>query len=111
MFTMDFDVEKYLNNLPDDIKEIHLNNMGLKELPDLSRFKNLEVLMCSNNELTFLPELNENLLELWCSNNKLKDLPKLGEKLRYLSCYNNEFEDIPKLNKFLTFVKWFGKSV
>ena len=33
----------------------------LKYLPDLSRFKNLQELDCSNNQLIFLPKLNENL--------------------------------------------------
>lgn len=33
----------YLKNLPDDTIQINISNRNLKELPDLSRFKKLEI--------------------------------------------------------------------
>ena len=54
-------------------------------MPNLSRFKNLRYLHCSNNNLTSLPKLNETLIELWCDNNKLISLPKLNTKLKSIT--------------------------
>ena len=73
-----FDIETYLNSLPDDTTEIDVSTKGLTYLPDLSRFKNLIKLRCSNNQLTSFPPLNENLEFLNCSKNKFTSLPPLN---------------------------------
>ena len=56
-----FNIEKYINSLPDDIQIIDLSERQLTYLPDLSRFKQLKQLNCSYNKLTSLPDLNKNL--------------------------------------------------
>ena len=86
---MSFDIIEYLNKLPLDTKRINVSNKQLIYLPNLSRFKNLQYLDCSNNHLTTLPELNDNLLVLNCENNKLVVLPKLNNKLQELNCKLN----------------------
>jgi len=48
---MPFDIETYLNSLPDDTKHIDLSKRGLTYLPDLFRFTFLKYLNCSYNEL------------------------------------------------------------
>jgi len=53
-----FNVEEYLNSLPDTITEINLSQKGITYIPDLSRFKNLEGLYCNWNNLTSLPKIN-----------------------------------------------------
>ena len=88
-----FNIEDYLNSLPEDTTKINVSNKNLTYLPDLSRFKNLQQLYCNDNKLTSLPPLNENLLYLHCSNNKLTSLPQLNENLEELYCNNN----IPKI--------------
>ena len=50
---------EYLHSLPEDTKEIDVSDKGIKNL-DVTRFKNLKKLSCSNNRLTSL-QLNENL--------------------------------------------------
>jgi hypothetical protein len=39
---MDFDIENYLNSLPENIEEIDVSGKNLKYLPDLLRFKKLK---------------------------------------------------------------------
>ena len=95
---MQFDINTYLNSLPDDTTVINVSNKGLKNLPDLSRFKNLIKLYCSNNQLTSLPPLNKNLKILYCDINFLTSLPPLNENLKYLYCSNNELTSLPPLN-------------
>ena len=98
---MQFDINTYLNSLPDDTTVINVSNKGLKNLPDLSRFKNLIKLYCSNNQLTSLPPLNKNLKILYCDINFLTSLPPLNENLEILYCYNNRLTSIPQLNENL----------
>ena len=57
----EFNIEDYLNSLPEDIQEIDVDSKEITYLPDLTRFKNLQTLICSNNQLTELPPLNKNL--------------------------------------------------
>ena len=60
------------------------------KLPDLTKYINLKVLNCSNNELTELPNLPNTLIELICSNNKLTELTNLPNTLIKLNCGNNK---------------------
>jgi len=50
----------------------------------------IQVLYCSNNQLTQLPELPENLQRLDCYNNQLTQLPELPENLQEIYCDNNQ---------------------
>ena len=88
-------IETYLDSLPEDTKEINVFGKGIKNL-DVSRFKNLKKLNCSNNLLTSL-HLNENLQTLYCSNNLLTSL-QLNENLQTLYCNNNLLTSL-QLNK------------
>ncbi len=97
----EFNIEEYLNSLPDDIITINVSGKNLTYLPDLSRFKNLEKLYCGFNKLTSLPKLNKNLRELYCGFNKLTSLSELNENLKILDCTINKLMSLPKLNKNL----------
>jgi Leucine-rich repeat (LRR) protein len=82
-----FNIETYLDSLPYNITKIDVSYKRLTSL-DVTRFKNLKILQCSNNQLTSL-HLNENLETLDCSYNNLTSL-HLNENLETLDCYNND---------------------
>ena len=92
-------IETYLDSLSEDISILNINfkklltlNMiskGIKSLPDLTRFKNLIELNCSDNKLTSLPNLPQTLITLNCYNNKLTSLPNLPQTLITLNCSYN----------------------
>ena len=94
-----FDIETYLNSLPEDIEEIDVSHKGITSL-DVTRFKNLKILHCEYNRLTSL-HLNDNLEKLCCSVNQLTSL-HLNEKLERLSCFNNQLTSL-HLNENLKF--------
>ena len=98
---MNFNIEEYLNDLPDDTYSIDVNSRQLTYLPDLSRFHNLQYLSCSNNYLTTLPLLNTKLRVLKCNNNHLTSLPPLNQNLESLYCYKNQLTVLPGLNENL----------
>ena len=54
---MSAEIQTYLDSLPNDIIKIDLSNRNLAELPDLSRFINLQYLECADNHLIILPKL------------------------------------------------------
>jgi Leucine-rich repeat (LRR) protein len=64
-----FNIEEYLNSLPDDIEEINISNKNLTYIPSLSRFIKLRILYCDSNKLINLPNLPNTLEQLYCSNN------------------------------------------
>lgn len=80
--------------LPDDktVKEINLSHLTLtdtgleKLIPVLKQYKNLEVLLLNNNNLTKLPDdfliVFKNLTALDLGNNKLTSLPKQPEDIQ-----------------------------
>ena len=105
--TTDIDIETYLNSLSNDRLVLNLN-MSLynykciTSLPDVTRFKNLQILNCSHNELTSLPDLTifKNLQILNCYNNKLTSLPSLPQNLKTIHCSYNQLTSLPDLTKF-----------
>ena len=99
---MAFNIETYLNSLPLYTTCIVLSNKGLTYIPDLSRFKQLTHLFCNDNQLTWLPPLNNTLIQLDCSGNKLTELPPLNNNLTQLYCSFNCLTSLPPLNNNLT---------
>uniref|UniRef100_A0A8D0H154 Leucine rich repeat containing 72 n=1 Tax=Sphenodon punctatus TaxID=8508 RepID=A0A8D0H154_SPHPU len=69
---------------------------GLKEVPDLSRFRRLTYLWLNNNKLTFLIN-NYCLTELYLNNNELMDIAgalKQFSSLRILLLHNNQLKNL-----------------
>jgi Leucine-rich repeat (LRR) protein len=66
-------------------------------LPDLTRFKNLKELHCSDNQLSSLPMLPQTLERLSCSDNQLTLLPTLTQSLQFLYCSGNQLTLLPTL--------------
>jgi Leucine-rich repeat (LRR) protein len=90
-------LETYLNSLPEDILTLDISCKGIKYLPNLTRFKNLEELYCSYNELISLPTLPQNLKKLSCSANQITSLPNLPQTLEILYCSDNQLTSLPTL--------------
>ena len=90
-------IERYLNSLSEYILILDISCRGIKSLPNLTRFKNLEKLYCSNNQLTSLPSLPQKLIKLSCDNNQLTSLPTLPPNLKILDCFNNQLTSLPTL--------------
>ncbi len=92
-----FNIETYINSLPDDIEMIDILGKRLTYIPSLKRFNNLKYLDCSFNNLTSLPELNNSLKILNCEYNKLTSLPELNDNLHELNCQFNNLKMLPNL--------------
>lgn len=101
-----FNIETYLDSLPENIEVINVSHKGLTYLPNLSRLKNLKTLYCECNQLTSLPSLhlNEKLEYLACNNNQLTYL-HVNEKLEYLNCQNNQLTSF-RLNEKLEIIRY-----
>jgi Leucine-rich repeat (LRR) protein len=98
---MEFNIEDYLNSLPLDTKIINVSFKKLTYLPDLSRFKQLEKLVCSKNELKSLPPLPNSLIVLFCPFNPLTELPQFNNNLEYIECSYCQLTSLPPLNNNL----------
>ena len=97
-------IETYLNSLSEDITILDISDKNIKSLPNLTRFKNLQILRCSNNQLTSLPSLPQNLNILYCFNNQLTSLPSLPQNLITLDCSNNKLTSLPSLPQNLEYL-------
>jgi Leucine-rich repeat (LRR) protein len=111
---MTTEIETYLNSLSEDILKLNISSKGIKSLPDLTRFKNLEELDCSNNQLTSLPTLPKNLKELYCYNNpiyKIVNGASLFQIKKNVQIINN-FRNLYYCLKFKKqFRKWLWEKV
>ena len=67
-----FDIETYLNSLPEDTEEIDVSHRGINVI-DVTKFKNLKILRCEFNQLISL-HFNEKLEFLDCCQNQLTSL-------------------------------------
>jgi len=98
---MTTEIETYLNSLPEYISILDISSKSLKSLLDLTRFKKLKTLNCSNNQLTLLPTLPQKLKILNCFNNQLTSLPTLPHTLEALNCNNNPIYEIVYNNSLI----------
>jgi len=96
-----FDIKVYINSLPSDTKEIMIDSKKLKYIPSLVRFKQLESLSCSCNQLRKLPHLPKNIKKILCGYNQIEILPQLPKRLESLFCNNNQLTILPPLPESL----------
>lgn len=89
-----------------NIREINVSSKGIKSLKGIEVFTSLEVLNCSNNELTELDMTNNiELTKLYCSNNVINELSlKHNPKLIHLNCSFNRLSslDVSSNTKLIT---------
>jgi len=94
-------IESYLNSLSEDILTLSIDGRKVTKLPDLTRFKNLKELYCSDNKLKSLPILPQSLEILYCSGNKFTSLHSLPQNLKQVYFTNNELSSLPTLPQSL----------
>ena len=94
------DLVELPENLPNSLMTLICSNNRLTRLPNLDNLTKLESLWCNNNILRELPSLsNLSKLELLnCSINILIKLPEnLPNSLKYLYCWINKLEVLPEI--------------
>ncbi len=76
---------------------IDVNGLGISNLYGIQFFDMLISLDCSNNFLTSIPPLSQNLEQLICSNNQLSSLPPFYQGFKTLYCAQNNIGFLPLL--------------
>ena len=76
---------------------LQMVNLGIEDLTGIEAFSNLIGLMCTNGQLSFLPELPSSLENLTVFHQALAELPNLPEGLRHLDVGNNQLTSLPTL--------------
>lgn len=73
------------------VRGLDLSGLGIKQMDGIENFSNLEVLQCSDNEITKLDlSNNKKLTKLYCNNNKLVNLNiNTNLELQILNCSDN----------------------
>lgn len=84
--------------LPDGMELLNCSNNQLTSLPSLPLM--LSALYCEKNNLTQLPQLSPALLELNCSENQLSTLPQIPSSVYFLNCTYNQITHLPSLSNF-----------
>ena len=79
------DIQEYLKSLPNYITILDITNQTLITLPDLSRFDNLKILWCNNNqirdkhliEMTSITDLDLEGRNGWITDDSIKKMTQL----------------------------------
>lgn len=82
------------------LKQLDLNNQGIKSLKGIEYFKRLEHLDCRNNLLTEIDfSKNSNLISFDCGHNQIKNIDvSKNTSLEALGCSNNQLTSIDVTN-------------
>jgi len=77
-----------------DTKILNITNKNIEGILDLSKFKYLEELDCSNNEINEIINIPTNFNYLNCSNNKITSLLNLPDEMTGLNCKKNKLKEL-----------------
>ena len=97
----------------DEVKKLNISNKNLEGSLYLERFINLEILDCSNNEISILDTKGcSKIKDIYCLKNKITEFVNLGDCLELfkLDAAHNSVSDLdPLLNSLhLEKLKWFS---
>lgn len=80
-------LERLKNYMPINLKVLICHNNSLSSIGNLNNC--IRKIDCSHNNLPVLPYLPKSLYELSCNNNNLRNLTNIPHNLRLLNCLNN----------------------
>ena len=89
----------------------YLSGSKIQSLAGLEYFTSLEELNCSNNIISWLPQLPSSLTIFKCSGNGLSYLDELPSGLIRLECANNQLEDLYGLPSDLEYLDCSGNKI
>jgi Leucine-rich repeat (LRR) protein len=92
------DIIKYLEKKDKNIKELKLVGYNLMEIPNLSKFTNLETLNLSNNKIKFLLNIPSTVKTLIIKNNKIEKILYISENLKILNISRNLLTELDLIN-------------
>ncbi|XP_063003659.1 leucine-rich repeat-containing protein 72 [Elgaria multicarinata webbii] len=89
-----------------EVTDLYLGEKGLREVPDLSRFRILKYLWLNNNKIQNLSFLKHNccLTELYLNNNEIRDIAgalRNIHSLQILLLHNNQLKNLDRTVKEL----------
>jgi len=77
--------------------KVNVSGINILDLTGIQYFKNLDTLLCSEDNIGNIPALPPTLTYLQCSINNLTSLPPLPAALTYLDCSANQLNTLPTL--------------
>jgi len=86
-------------------------NSKITNLTGIQYFKNLEILICPDTLVDFIPALPPNLITLNCVYNHLTSFPPLPQTLTILNCEHNWLDSLPTLPASLTTLYCFNNHL
>ncbi len=101
---MEIETIQLLESYDSNIQELNIGSKNIKGLLDLSKFTNLENLICCNNKITKIVNYPESLKSLKCNDNNLTSLDNLTCKIQFLYCDFNEITNLDNLPNSLIFL-------
>ena len=85
------------------------SNNNLTSLPNLPN--SMTSFYCSYNNLTNLPNLPNSLITFWCDHNQLNSLPTLPSTLNTLFCFSNQITSLPSLPNSLSLIYCYNNQL
>ncbi len=102
----------YLKPDAQTLTSLLADNGNIADITGVDGFLNLEQFFCSQNQLTFLPNLPDSLNTFYCNDNLLSSLPLvLPSKLKEFKCEDNQLSVIPELPAKLVLFFCSGNSL
>ncbi len=91
-------IEQYFNNLHSDTEFIFYFDKKAVYIPSIIRFTKLKILVISFNNLTYISNLTNTIIDLDIQHNNISDLPtNLPIFLQTFNCQKNKIKILPKL--------------
>jgi Leucine-rich repeat (LRR) protein len=93
-------LKEWENANTDSVYKVNFRSLYFKEMPDISRFKNLEVIEGGSNKITVLPKstfASDSLTRVVFSYNEIERVKfRSNTKIRSVNLSNNKLKRIPR---------------
>ena len=90
---------------------VNIPHLSIANIDGIQHFTSLQILDCSDNNLTAIPALPASLKKLLCSENQISSIQTLPFSLVELNCNNNQLTSIPPLPNTLDILKCYDNQL
>ena len=90
---------------------VNIPHLSIANIDGIQHFTSLQVLDCSDNNLTAIPMLPASLKKLLCSENQISSIQMLPFSLVELNCNHNQLTSIPALPNTLDILQCYDNQL